>query len=211
MLWTGSRIGAPPQEVHILASGAISDFDVVPLPLPDAEAASRASMLAQEWYAVYTTARHEKRVAQHFESRTIEHYLPLYSTHRRWSDGSQVTLSLPLFPCYIFVHIPATQRVRVLDVPGVLTIVDGTGGRPAPLPAAEMMALRTGLAERRAEPHPLLVAGQRGRIRTGALAGMEGIVVRVKNNYRVVLTVHLIMQSVAVEVGIDDIELLERV
>ena len=88
-----------------------------------------------------------------------------------------------------FVHIPAAQRVRILDVPGVLTRLDGG----------------------RAEPHPLLTVGQRGRIRSGALAGMEGIVVRVKNNYRVVLTVHLIIQNVAVEVGIDDIELLDEV
>jgi transcription antitermination factor NusG len=194
-----------------VGSDAVHGVDDVSLRISPAEAASRFPQHAQEWYAVYTTARHEKRVAQHFETRTIEHFLPLYSAERRWNDGSKVTLSLPLFPCYIFVHIPATRRVQVLDVPGVLTIVDGTGGRPACLPAEEMMALRTGLAERHAEPHPLLTAGQRGRIRTGALAGMEGIVVRVKNNYRVVLTVHLIMQSVAVEVSVDDIELLDQV
>ncbi|MFP5206240.1 MAG: UpxY family transcription antiterminator [Acidobacteriota bacterium] len=194
-----------------MASGVVPDIATAPPPCPQKDSHAASSPEAAEWYAVYTTARHEKRVAQHFASRSIEHYLPLYSTQRRWSDGSKVTLSLPLFPCYIFVHIPATRRVRVLDVPGVLTIVDGTGGRPAALPAEEMMKLQAGLSERRAQPHPLLVAGQRGRIRTGALAGMEGIVVRVKNNYRVVLTVHLIMQSVAVEVSADDIELLDRV
>lgn len=192
-----------------MAIGVIHEGETGSLQIPAGEAGVRAGLRAPDWYAVYTTARHEKRVAQHFESRAIEHYLPLYSTQRRWSDGSRVTLSLPLFPCYIFVHIPATQRVRVLDVPGVLAMVDGTGGRPAPLPAGEMNALQRGLAERRAEPHPLLVAGQRGRIRTGALAGMEGVVVRVKNNCRVVLTVHLIMQSVAVEVAAEDIELLD--
>jgi transcription antitermination factor NusG len=66
-------------------------------------------------------------VGQHLEVRQIEHFLPLYRTHRKWSDGSRVTLDLPLFPGYIFVCIQRAQRVRVLEVPGVLAFVDGTG------------------------------------------------------------------------------------
>jgi transcription antitermination factor NusG len=138
--------------------------------------------------------------------RGIEHYLPIYQAQRRWSDGSRVTLNLPLFPGYIFVHIERTQRVSVLEVPGVLAIVGGTGGTPAPLPLADIEALRFGLHLRRAEPHPLLQVGQRARIRSGALAGMEGVVVRKKNSFRVVLTLDAIMQSIAVEVDANELE-----
>ena len=117
--------------------------------------------LASHWFAVYTTPRHEKRVDQHFGVRGIERYLPLYQVQRKWADGSRVTLNLPLFPGYIFVRIERAQRVSVLEVPGVLAIVGGTGGTPAPLPLADIEALRFGLHLRRAEPHPLLQIGQR--------------------------------------------------
>ena len=99
--------------------------------------------------------------------------------------------------------------MRVLEVPGVLTLVGGTGRQPASLPEAEIDALRLGLLLRRAEPHPLLTIGQRARIRSGALAGMEGVVVRKKNSLRVVLTVDLILQSVAVEVDESELETLD--
>jgi transcription antitermination factor NusG len=164
--------------------------------------------LSPTWFALYTNCRHEKKVAQHLSVRQIEYYLPLYRSHRRWSDGSKVALDLPLLPGYIFVRIGWDQRVRVLELPGALFLVNGTGGDPAPLLETEIEALRAGLCQRRAEPHPVVRIGQRARIRSGALAGMEGIVARMKNSLRVVLTLDLIMRSVAVEVGGDELELL---
>lgn len=161
------------------------------------------------WYAVYTTCRHEKRVADHFAQREIEHFLPLYVMQRKWRDGSKGSLDLPLFPCYIFVRIARQERVRVLSVPGVLTLVGGTGGEPASLPGAAVDALRAGLRESRVEPHPLLTAGQQVLIRRGAFAGMTGIVSRRKNGLRVVITLELIMQSMAVEMAEGDLELIE--
>jgi transcription antitermination factor NusG len=158
------------------------------------------------WFAVYTSSRHEKRVDQQLEMREIEHYLPLYRSKRKWSDGSRVTLDLPLFPGYIFVCIQRNERVRVLEVPGVLAVVGGTGGEPASLPASEIDALRSGLSQRNAQPHPLLKIGQRARIRSGAFAGMEGVVVRMKYSFRVVLTMDCIMQSFAVEVDGEELE-----
>jgi transcription antitermination factor NusG len=161
---------------------------------------------ASRWFAVYTTCRHEKRISQHLSQREIEHYLPLYRADRKWRDGSKVTLELPLFPSYLFVRIKRSERVSVLSIPGALAVVGGTGGEPAPLPDSAIEALRTGLKEHRIEPHPLLRVGQLARIRSGAFAGMEGIVVRKKSGFRVVLTLEQIMQSVAVELNEDDVE-----
>lgn len=166
------------------------------------------SQVTPMWFATYTSARHEKRVDQHLTMRNIDHYLPLYRTQRKWTDGSRVTLDLPLFPGYIFVRIEPSQRVKVLEVPGVISVVGGTGRRPAPLPEADVEALRSGLHLRRAEPHPFLQVGQRARIRSGPLAGMVGIVVRKKNSFRVVLTMEAIMQSIAVEVDASELESL---
>ena len=159
-----------------------------------------------EWFAVFTMPRHEKRLAVHFAQRHIEHFLPLYRTQRRWNDGSRVTLELPLFPNYIFVRVCRTQRSRVLQVPGVLRFVCGPRSEPARLSDAELETLRSGLHERAAEPCALLPAGQRVRIKRGALAGMEGVILRLNNKPRVVLTLNLIMQSVAVQVDSDDLE-----
>lgn len=158
------------------------------------------------WFALYTASRHEKRVAQHLSQREIEFYLPLYKSQRKWSDGSRVTLDLPLFPGYLFIRIQRSERGLVLGVPGALAVVGGTGGEPAWLPDATIDTLRSGLETRPARPHPLLTIGQRARIRSGALTGFEGIVVRNKNGFRVVLTVEHIMQSYAVEVALEDLE-----
>jgi transcription antitermination factor NusG len=177
-----------------------------PADLPPPKAPALEAAQPSRWFALYTTSRHEKRVAQHLSQREIEYYLPLYRAKRRWSDGSRVTLDLPLFPGYLFVHIRRNERGRVLDVPGALVVVGGTGGEPAWLPDATIDALRSGLEARTAQPHPLVTAGQRVRIRSGALAGFEGIVVRHKNGFRVVLTLENIMQSYAIEVDLEDLE-----
>lgn len=163
------------------------------------------SMPVKRWFAVYTTSRHEKRVAQHFQQRQIEHFLPLYRAQHRWKDGTRATVDLPLFPGYVFVRIFPHKRVGVLEVPGVVSVI-GTGSRPAPLPDLEVDTLRAGLDPTRVEPHPLLTVGQRVRIKVGALAGLEGMVVRKKSGYRVVITLELLMQSIAIEVDGDDVE-----
>ena len=164
-----------------------------------------AAVALQNWIAVYTTACHEKRVAQHFATRDIESFLPLYRSLRRWNNGCKVEVEQPLFPCYIFVRIGKGDRVRVLDVPGVLSLV-GTKNTPAVLPEEEIESLRSGLQQRKLEPHPYLVVGERVRIKAGPLTGMEGVVVRKNNSLRVVITLDQIMQSVAVEVEADDLE-----
>ena len=161
--------------------------------------------ILSRWYAVYTTARHEKAVAGHFVQRNIESFLPLYRTMRLWKNGCKMTLQLPLFPCYVFVRISRNERVRVLDVPGVLSLV-GSASEPVPLPESEIEALRVAIPTIACEPHPYLVVGERARIKAGPLAGMEGVLLRKKNGLRVVLSLDLIAQSVAVEVDANDVE-----
>lgn len=159
---------------------------------------------AKNWFAVFTVPRHEKRIESHFLLRGIENFLPLFQKQRQWKDGSKGTLHLPLFPNYIFARIGCIERVPVLKVPGVISIVGG----PKPLPVAESYIhfLREGLRHGKIEPHPYLTVGTRVRIRSGVMAGMEGVLLRKKNNFRVVLTLDMIMRSVTVEVEMEDIE-----
>lgn len=156
------------------------------------------------WYAVYTCPRHEKRVAQQFERRQLEIFLPLYEAMHRWKDR-RARVQLPLFPGYVFVRIPLREKLRVLEVPSVVRMVS-FDGRPAALADEEIAGLRRGLVALKAEPHPYLKVGRRVRIERGPLAGMEGILVRKKDRLRLVLSIHLIMRSVAVEVDAADIE-----
>jgi len=160
---------------------------------------------ALRWFARYTTPRHEKHVSEMLAQRQIETFLPLYRTTRRWKKSRPVVLDLPLFPTYVFVRIAREVRGAVLSTPGVLSIV-GSGREPWPLPDPEIEAIRLGLQMRKIEPHPYLAVGERVRIKSGVMTGVEGILVRKKNDLRVVLSLDVIMRSVAVEVDADDIE-----
>ena len=157
------------------------------------------------WYAAHIRSRHEKRVAEQLEGKSVEFFLPLYLSERRWKDRL-AKVQLPLFPGYLFVKIPLRERLRVLEVPGVARLVSSRG-EPVPLDEAEIDILRQGLTEKlKAEPHPYLKVGTRVRVRTGALAGLEGILLRKKDIYRIVISVDLIMRSIAVEISIADVE-----
>ncbi len=157
------------------------------------------------WFAVYTTSHHEKRVHGHLENRSLESYLPLYSEKHRWKNGCQVKVDLPLFPNYVFVHIAREQRVKVLQVPGILGIVSA-GYEPIPMPDSELESLRSGLAHYSCGPYPYLALGDRVRIQAGPMAGLEGVLVRNQNATRVVLSIDFIQRSVAVEVNPHDLE-----
>ncbi|MBZ5701431.1 MAG: UpxY family transcription antiterminator [Acidobacteriia bacterium] len=162
-------------------------------------------MAEPHWYAAYTCAQHEKRVAEQLAERVVEHFLPLYASVRQWKDR-RVRLELPLFPSYIFVRLALRDRLRVLQVPSVVRLV-GFGGLPTALPDEQMEILRAGLGgELRAEPHPFLTEGRRVRVVRGSLAGMEGIVVRKKKQMRLVVSVELIQRSMAVEMDAGDLQ-----
>src|SRR6266702_4210878 len=180
----------------IAADGAAGYSGAVALPALWAE---------QHWYAAYTCAQHEKRVAAELGMREVERFLPLYSSVRRWKDR-RVTLDLPLFPGYVFVRLALRDRLRVLQIPSVVRLV-GFNGLPTALPTEEIEILRSGLSRRlHAAPHPFLTIGRRVRIKSGPLQRLEGILLRRKSNLRVVLSVALIHRSIAIDVDSTDLE-----
>jgi transcription antitermination factor NusG len=162
----------------------------------------------QRWYAAYTSANHEKRVAEQLGVRAVEYFLPLYESVRRWKDR-RVTLQMPLFPGYVFVRMALRDRLQVQQVPGLARLV-GFAGTPAALPEVEIEALKGSLAGGLlAEPHPFLAVGRRVRVKTGPLAGIAGIVLRRKNRLRLVISLDLIQRAVAVEVEAADLEYVQ--
>jgi len=160
---------------------------------------------ATNWYALYTAPRHEKQVADRINQQGFSCFLPLYRSVRRWKDRRK-ELSLVLFPGYVFVRMQLQNRFRVLQLPGAVRLVS-FNGRPAALPEEEIENLRSRLAgSGNIEPHPYLSAGRHVRVRSGPLQGLEGIILRTKDRCRIVLSIHLIMRSLAVEVDDGDLE-----
>lgn len=161
------------------------------------------------WYAAYTVSRHEKTVAQHLLQREVECFLPLYETVHRWKNGRH-RVQLPLFPSYVFVRMGLRDKLRVLQVPGLVQLVTFQGS-PAALPDAEIQALRTGLsAGIHAQPHRYLNVGSKVEICRGPLQGVRGILLRHQGQFRVVISVEMIMRSIAVEVEATDVVAVDR-
>jgi transcription antitermination factor NusG len=180
------------------------------LPVRDDSETGPANRVSQRqcecpWFAAYTCAQHERRVEQQFGERGIESFLPMYESVRRWKDR-RMRLRLPVFPGYVFVRIALPERWKVLQTPSVVRIVS-FNGQPYPVPERDIEFLRSGAAHAlRIEPHPYLAVGSRVRVVRGPLEGAEGILVRKKNLYRVVLSLDFISRSAAVEIEFKDVE-----
>jgi len=151
------------------------------------------------WYALYTRHQHEKTAAEVLTAKGFEVFLPLYPAVRQWKDRIK-RLSLPLFPCYVFIQASLDRRLHVMTTPGVHAYV-GVEGRAARIPEAEIEGIRRTIDNLlHVEPHPFLRSGDWVRVKSGPLEGIEGILVRKTNQCRLVLSVEMLEKSVAVEV-----------
>jgi transcription antitermination factor NusG len=161
------------------------------------------------WWALYTRHQHEKVVADMLTSKGFDVFLPQYESLRRWKDRNTL-ISLPLFPCYVFVRGNTDRKLQVVSTPGVHMVLYH-GDQVATIHEDEIAAIRTAVDGRlRVEPHPFLTCGQRVRVLRGTLQGVEGILIRKKNAYRLVLSVEMLAQSVAVEVSATDVERVQE-
>jgi len=159
----------------------------------------------QSWWAIYTRHQHEKTVADMLSTKGFDVFLPSYDSMRRWKDRNKL-ISLPLFPCYVFVKGGHERKLQVVSTPGVHMILYH-GDRVATIQESEMEAIRAVVQARcRVEPHPFLKCGQRVRVLRGPMEGVEGILTRKKNLVRLILSVAMLAQSVAVEVNAIDVE-----
>ena len=160
---------------------------------------------AYSWFALRVKSNREKLVALALECKGYEQFLPLYRIQRRWSDRLK-DVELPLFAGYVFCRLDPTLRLPVLTIPGVVSLV-GTTQKPLPVADEEIAALQViAGAGIPAEPWPFLRTGQRVRIERGALRDLEGLLVEVKNQFRLVVSVNLLQRSVSVEVDRDSIQ-----
>jgi transcription antitermination factor NusG len=162
-----------------------------------------------DWYAIYTRHQHEKTVAESLSNHGMEVFLPTYTAVRQWKDRKK-HLTLPLFPCYVFLHGELDRRVKVLSTPGVYSFV-GIAGQPAAIQETEIDAIRrTVTSGLPSGPFPYLQCGDRVRVKAGPLMGIEGILIRKKSSFRLILSAELLQKSIAVEVDAFSVEPLPK-
>lgn len=148
----------------------------------------------QLWYALYVKSRLEKAVLTQLERKGYETFLPTYSA------GPNSTVSLPLFPNYVFCRFDVCARLPILVTPGVHFVV-GAGRVPTAVDEAEIQALRRLRHEETAvQPWPYVAAGETVTVVAGPLTGLTGIVLRTKRSNRLIISISLLMRSVAVEI-----------
>jgi len=157
-----------------------------------------AEFLVPQWYVLFVRSNQEKRIAHSLHQRGVEHFLPCYSSLRHWKSR-RVRLEMPLFPGYIFIKLPFIERLRVLTIPNVVSLV-GRKDFPAVISAEEIAWIQRGLAHGQAEPHKYLAMGQCVMVTAGPLSGMQGILIRKTNGARVVVSLDSIARAFVVEV-----------
>lgn len=151
------------------------------------------------WFAVQTRSRYEHFAATHLRSKGYDLFFPVYRCRRRWSDRIK-EIELPLFPGYLFCRFDLMNRLPILVTPGVIQVI-GNGKAPIPIEDAEIAALQAVVRSKLPrQPWPFLQLGQKVRITCGPLCGFEGILLNLKGNHRLVLSVSLLRRSVAVEI-----------
>jgi len=159
------------------------------------------------WYALHTRARHEKTVERRLRDQGMETFLPTAMEVHRWSDRKK-KVEVPLFSCYVFLRSALTteDRTRVYQVESVHGFV-GVRGASLPIPDEQIESIRKVVTQSAAwRSHPFLKAGQRVRIRGGAMDGVEGVFVSENGDHSLIISVDAIQRSMAVRIDGYDVE-----
>jgi transcription antitermination factor NusG len=165
--------------------------------------------IGSSWFALQTRYRYEERIATELKAKGFESYLPTMREIHQWKDRKKV-LDVPAFGGYLFARFePSLQnRVRVLETAGVVKLL-GNHGRPEPVPEGEIESLRLALESgAECDRHPCVEIGTPVKVRRGMLAGVQGRVIRIANRVKILVNITSVCQAIAVEVHLDDVDLL---
>lgn len=161
------------------------------------------------WFVFYIRVNQEKKTALRLATIGLEHFLPCYRSLRQWKDR-RVTLEMPLFPGYIFVRLPFIDRIKVLSLPHVVDIV-GSKNIPAIVSPEEIDFIKNSVNFGHATPYSALMEGQPVIVTSGVLCGMRGTLLRNQNKSRVIVIIHSIARSFAVDIDISCLTPVEKI
>ena len=179
--------------------------DMIAGSLTTGESESPAPEVTHPWYAVRVRSNFERTVSRSLQNKGYVEFAPFYRAKRRWSDRTKL-VEFPLFPGYVFCRFNVEQRLPILQTPGVVSVV-GFGEEFAVINDAEINAVRRVITSgNEVRPWPYLRVGQHVRVRAGALAGLDGLLLDLKNGCRIVVSITILQRSVATELDRDTIE-----
>lgn len=177
---------------------------LIPTDLDQAAAVAAPVLAPSQWYALVVKPRFDKAVARTLEAKGFETLVPTYRKYHTYGARSKVT-ELPLFPGYVCCRFDVHSSLPILSTPGVIRVI-GNRSIPTPLSEVEINSLQAAInAHLPVQPFPFMNAGQRVRITSGVLAGIEGIVLGPKPRLRLVLSITLLQRSVLLEIDQDQV------
>jgi transcription antitermination factor NusG len=167
----------------------------------------RSESEKRKWYALQLKTRFEKVVAQHLRGKGYEEYLPTYRSRRHWSDRIK-EIECPLFPGYIFCKFDLRDRLPLLIIPGVRSVVS-FGGAACPIPEEEILAVQrvvnSGMQYGPWSELSEMGTGQAVQVKVGPLRGLKGVIVRVKDKHHLVISIAMLQRYVSVEIDRDSV------
>ena len=161
--------------------------------------ASEAQEARPNWFALSVNVRHEKVISELLRNKGVETFLPLYKRRHQYARRCR-EFELPLFPGYLFCHTNLTRRLPIMTTPGVIGFI-GAGRTPIPVDNKEICSLKKAVeAGVGMTPHHFWQSGETGRISSGPLTGVEGVVIKSKQSMRLILCVTLLQRAVMLEI-----------
>ncbi len=161
------------------------------------------------WYAIHVKSRHEFKVWERLVKAGIEAFLPVVERLSRWRDRKKV-IGFPLFPGYLFVYINrnSQDRLTILKTKGVVRFL-GSYSKPEPIPEEQIISLKRLVENKKSmDPYPYLKEGQIVRIKSGPLAGVEGILTEKVGQHLLVLSIDILQRGVAVKIEAPEVEVI---
>lgn len=164
-----------------------------------------------KWYAVYTRVNQEKKIYKLLREKGIDCYLPLKKTLRVWNDR-KVWIDEPFFRCYLFVYISYVEFFQVLNTSGVVNYVMFEG-QAQHIPFQQMENIKVFIEQCEREvvvSREKIDKGQLAKVLYGPFKGMEGEVVKVCNNYRIVIKIDALGCNLYANISKDEIQKIKR-
>jgi transcription termination/antitermination protein NusG len=151
------------------------------------------------WFALRVRSRSEIMVSHLLEAKGYQSYSPSYAIERQYSDRIK-RLEAALFPGYVFCRFAPSEILPIVSTPAVQQVV-GIGPYPQAISDEEIERIQLGVLHGQGvAPCPYLQTGQRVRVRSGALSGIEGFLVQLRNNHRLVISADILQRAVSLEI-----------
>jgi transcriptional antiterminator RfaH len=161
------------------------------------------------WYAVYTRVNQEKKIYKFLQDLDVKCYLPLKKELKQWSDR-KIWIEEPFFRCYIFVYVSYIEFYKIEFIPGVIGYVK-FGGIAQVIPELQMEYIKQLIDQQEREIYlsrENLKKGQNAKVLYGPFKGMEGEVIKIFKNYRIIIRINTLGCNLVANITKDEIQII---